>query len=161
MLILTAVLFLFLGCGRPAEQANIEPPISDEPARVSVTTDKHYSPRLPTKVIEVGGYRLIVEVADEDTERRRGLMFRSYVPDSVGMLFVFEEERPHSFWMKNTAIPLAIAFIAADSTITDIKWMKPHDETSHHPSKPILYAIEANQGWFMKHGIKPGVKVKL
>jgi len=119
-----------------------------------------YRPKLPTTIAYVDTHRIRVEIADDDKERSQGLMYRSYLPDSAGMLFVFESEGQHPFWMKNTFIPLSIAFIDADSVITDIKWMKPHDTSSIYPSKAIKFTIEANQGWFIKRGIKPGVKVK-
>ncbi len=135
----------------PAEKA---PPQSVEAA-------KEYTPKLPTRRIQIDTCSIVVEVAETPEDRARGLMFRTYLPDSVGMLFVFEAEATHSFWMKNTLIPLSIAFIGADSVITDIKWMKPGDLSSHYPSKPVLYALEMNRNWFTNKGIRPGAKVRL
>lgn len=123
--------------------------------------EKSYEPKLPTKIVEIAGHRLRVEIADDPQSRNRGLMFRNYLPDSAGMLFIFDEVGHHPFWMKNTFIPLSIAFIGEDSIITDIKWMKPHDTNSCYPSKPVKYTIEVNRGWFMKRDIKPGMKVNL
>jgi len=149
------VAILLSGCKEEPERVGNTLEIQPETTIVS----QRYEPKLPTRIIEVDGNRITVEVADEQAERQKGLMFRSHIPDTIGMLFIFDEEKPHSFWMRNTSIPLAIAFIATDSTITDIKWMKPHDESHYFPSKPILYALETNRGWFVKRNIKPGAKV--
>jgi len=157
VLIITLIT-LFLGC-------KAEPEIPETNVLEKTITVKdskpHYKAKLPTKSILIGDQKLLVEVADDNAERARGLMFRSYLPDTVGMLFIFDEIGPHPFWMKNTFIPLSIAFVDRDSIITDIKWMKPKDESSHYPSKPVLFAIETNRGWFVKRNITPGTKVKL
>ncbi len=146
----------FLACQKEAE------PIVQKaatPAKRPVL-EREYRPTLPVRTIHIDSFAVAVEVADEPEERGRGLMFRTYLPDSAGMLFIFDEEKPHPFWMKNTLIPLAIAFVGADSIITDIEWMKPGDLSPHAPSKPILYAIELNRGWFTARGIRPGAKVR-
>jgi uncharacterized membrane protein (UPF0127 family) len=156
-LAILAVISIFLLSCRDKTDRTIPKPETPGP---TVTT-KEYSPKLPTRKILVDTFEITVEVADESDERMRGLMFREYLPDSAGMIFIFDEERPHSFWMKNTLIPLAIAFIDVDSIITDIKWMKPGDLSSHAPSKPVLYALEVNRGWFTARAITPGAKVKL
>jgi len=89
-------------------------------------------------------------------------MFIKNLPENQGMLFVFERPQKLSFWMKNTYVPLDIAFISADSTILNIEQMIPLDTKPRYYSKGNgLYAIEANLGWFEKHGIKPGQKVKI
>jgi uncharacterized membrane protein (UPF0127 family) len=84
-------------------------------------------------------------------------MFReSLAPDS-GMLFVFDTVEYERFWMKNTLIPLSIAFITRDSLITDVMQMAPLDTTTPYvSSQPVLYALEMNSGWFQSRGIKPG-----
>jgi len=112
-------------------------------------------------MVRVKGYKLIAEVAETPQEREMGLMYRKYMPDSVGMLFVFEREGYYPFWMKNTYIPLSIAFISSDSVIVDIQKMYPMDLRSIWPLKPFQFALEVNQGWFEKRGIKPGDTVKI
>ena len=155
--VVLSALTVFFSCKKEPKTDN-QPKAPIEESRV---VPQVYEPKLPTKSIEVDGNRLLVEVADEPDERQNGLMFRYYLPDTVGMLFIFDDVKPHPFWMKNTFIPLDIAFIDEKLTITDIKWMEPHDETSHYPSRAIKYALETSRGWFLKHNIKPGAKLKL
>jgi uncharacterized membrane protein (UPF0127 family) len=97
-----------------------------------------------------------LEYADTFERRARGLMNRTSICDSCGMLFQFSQPRMAGFWMKNTLIPLDIAFIRADGMITDIKAMQPHDLTSTNSSQQVLYAWEMNQGWFANNAIKVG-----
>jgi uncharacterized membrane protein (UPF0127 family) len=97
-----------------------------------------------------------VEVAKAPEERGQGLMGRKQLGDSEGMLFIFETEDYHSFWMKNTLIPLSIAFIDKEGRILRITDMKPLTLESHAPPKPVLYALEMKQGWFSANGIKVG-----
>ncbi|MEO0080152.1 MAG: DUF192 domain-containing protein [candidate division WOR-3 bacterium] len=107
--------------------------------------------------LEIGGRTAYAELAQTPETRALGLMFRqSLAPDS-GMLFVFEQDDTYRFWMKNTLIPLSIAFIDRNGIITDILEMAPHDTTSRYlPSRPIRYALEMNSGWFQLQGIRPG-----
>ena len=111
--------------------------------------------------IRVDGIPVWVEVADRPEERRRGLMFREVLPTDEGMLFVFEREEPLSFWMKDTVIPLSIAFISGDGEIVDIQDMEPLDDrTSHRSARPALYALEMNRGWFERHRVEVGERVE-
>jgi hypothetical protein len=104
---------------------------------------------------------LTVEIADSPEERARGLMFRDSLPADAGMLFVWPGDTLSPFWMKDTLIPLSIAFIDADGVILHIEDMEPLDETLHVSPKPYRYAVEANQGWFEEHGIEVGDGVTL
>ena len=97
-----------------------------------------------------------VEVARTDEERSRGLMGRTFLKKEEGMLFIFEEEGYHGFWMKNTLLPLSIAFIDKEGKIVSITDMKPLTLSLHNPPKPILYALEMNRGWFAANKIKVG-----
>lgn len=108
----------------------------------------------------IKGKEIRVEVARTPEERAVGLMGRKELGKEEGMLFVFEEEGYHSFWMKDTFIPLSIAFIDREGRIVKIMDMKPLTLKSHTPPKPILYALEMNQGWFSKNGIKVGDVVR-
>lgn len=111
--------------------------------------------------IRVGGVLLKVEIADTPLSRQRGLMFRENLPEDEGMLFVFERVDYLSFWMKNTLIPLSIAFIDAEGKIVQMEDMEPLDEQTHHRSvRPALYALEVNQGWFERHGVQIGDRVE-
>jgi uncharacterized membrane protein (UPF0127 family) len=96
------------------------------------------------------------EIARSDEERNKGLMFRKNLADGEGMLFVYERDQVLSFWMKNTNIPLSIAFIASDGRIVDIKDMYPHDESSVLSTRSVRYALEVPQGWFSRAGVRHG-----
>ena len=112
--------------------------------------------------IWVSGTPLQVEIKDTPSGWMQGLMFRKTLPENQGMLFIFEDSDFHSFWMKNTYIPLSIAFVSANKKIVQIDSMFPLDTLNlHSPQKPIKYAIEANQGWFQHHKIKLGDRVRI
>ena len=116
---------------------------------------------LPTMLIDVAGHELTAEIADTQGTRNEGLMHRRSLPENHGMLFVFDYESQVSFWMKDTEIPLSIAFIAADGTIRQIEDMKPESMASVVSRRNVLYALEVNQGWFRDRGIETGDKVVL
>ncbi len=101
-----------------------------------------------------------VEVAQTPEERAHGLMSRKHLGKDEGMLFIFETEDYHGFWMKNTLIPLSIAFIDKEGRIVWVTDMKPLSLESHLPPKPILYALEMNKGWFTKNSVKVGDVVR-
>jgi uncharacterized protein len=101
------------------------------------------------------------EAADERAEQQTGLMGRTELAPDAGMLFVFGRERDLSFWMRNTLIPLSIAYIAADGRIVDIQNMEPLDETSHPSAEPAKYALEVNQGFFAERGVEVGDTVEI
>lgn len=105
--------------------------------------------------------RLQVEIADSDAERQRGLMERTALGQDRGMLFVFDGEQQLSFWMKNTLIPLSVAYIDSEGRIIDIQDMQPLDETSHPSAEPAQYALEVNQGYFAEHGVEVGDTAEL
>jgi uncharacterized membrane protein (UPF0127 family) len=115
---------------------------------------------LPELVLEIKGHKLTAEVAATEPQRATGLMYRRMLPENRGMLFVFPYAAPQSFWMMNTYVPLSIAFIDENGTIVNIADMKPLTTDSHSSAKPAKYTLEMNQGWFAKHGIKPGARVE-
>jgi uncharacterized membrane protein (UPF0127 family) len=104
-----------------------------------------------------------VEIADTDAERQRGLMGRTALPEDQGMLFVFGGEQELSFWMRNTLIPLSIAYIDSEGRIVDIQDMKPLDDDPPHyvSAEPARYALEVNRGFFEKHSIMVGDRAEL
>jgi hypothetical protein len=104
----------------------------------------------------IKGKEIRVEVAAAPEERAHGLMWRKHLGRDEGMLFIFEKEDYHGFWMKDTLIPLSIAFIDKEGRIVKIAEMKPLTFESHTPPQPILYALEMNKGWFSTNGIKVG-----
>ena len=115
---------------------------------------------LPTTVLTVGDHKVTAEVVVTPEQRAVGLMNRFSLKPDHGMLFVFERSEPLSFWMKNTFIPLSIAFISADGRIVNIEDMKPQTENTHWSKGPALYALEMRKGWFAEKGIGPGATVK-
>jgi hypothetical protein len=116
--------------------------------------------QLPTTVIRVKDVPMRVEVADDGEERSRGLMFRDSLGADEGMLFVYPVEAPRSFWMKDTRIPLSIAYLASDGTIVSMADMRPMSERGTPSDQPAMYALEVNQGWFGKRGIAVGDRVQ-
>lgn len=109
--------------------------------------------------LSIGMFRIQAEVADSLAARMTGLMNRRAMPQYAGMLFVFEERQRHCFWMKNTLIPLSIAFIDDAGRIVNIDDMQPQSEESHCASAPVRYALEMNRGWFRSKGIGPGAMI--
>ncbi|HXK24905.1 MAG TPA: DUF192 domain-containing protein [Myxococcota bacterium] len=99
---------------------------------------------------------MTVEVAATSASRGRGLMFRSELPEDRGMLFVFPEEKVLEFWMRNTDIPLSIAFADASGRIVQIADMEPRSEALVSSGAPARYALEVNRGWYAKHGVGRG-----
>jgi len=125
---------------------------SDEPRPVTLEGEK-----VP---IRVAGIEVRVEIADDEAERSKGLMFRQSLPEDEGMLFVYESPRPLGFWMRNTLIPLDIAYIDAQGRIVDIQQMEPRDDTTHWSASDAQYALEMNAGWFEAHGVEIGALVE-
>jgi len=115
---------------------------------------------LPTTPLIIGKHRVIAEVAMTPGQRETGLMNRFSLKPDHGMIFVFERAQPQAFWMKNTFIPLSIAFIAADGRITSIVDMAPQDERLHWSTGPAQYALEMRKGWFAERGIAAGDRVE-
>jgi len=111
-------------------------------------------------VLSVNGKKIRVETAVTPEERSRGLMYRKKLASDRGMLFVYYRKTVLSFWMKNTYIPLSIAFIDADMTIIDIQQMESETTDSHTSPRPALYALEMNRGWFAEHRICPGHRIE-
>ena len=104
---------------------------------------------------------ITVEMARTDEEKAQGLMYRKKLPDGQGMIFIYDRDQQMSFWMKNTLIPLSIAFIAADGRIVEIRDMQPHDLSAVKSSRSVRYALETPQGWFDRAGVKPGDVINL
>jgi uncharacterized membrane protein (UPF0127 family) len=115
---------------------------------------------LKTVELKIVNADLNAEVADTPQTSQNGLMFRDSLPENRGMLFVFEHPKTAFFWMKNTKIPLSIAFIDSTGKILEIKSLKPLDETTvPSASDRVAFALEVNEGWFGRHGISPGAQI--
>jgi uncharacterized protein len=123
-------------------------------------TGQSFADPLLTYGLRIKGHALRAELANDDESRRVGLMFRERLADTSGMLFVYESEGRHAMWMKNTLIPLSVAFVDRHGQIINIEDMQPQTEDAHSARGPAAYALEVNQGWFKKRGIKPGDRVE-
>jgi len=119
----------------------------------------HADPLL-TYPLTIKGHTLRAELARTEDEKRTGLMFRKQLPENSAMLFVYEREGAWAMWMKNTYVPLSVAFIDRHGVIVNIEDMQPLTEDSHQAAGPVKYALEVNQGWFAKRGIKRGDRVE-
>lgn len=117
-------------------------------------------PQGPTIPLRLGAHSLQVEVADTDAERQQGLMHREGLAPDHGMVFVYPDERERGFWMKNTRIPLSIAFVDRQGRVVHLADMQPLDERTTHSVYPAMYAVEVDQGWFTAHGVRIGSKVE-
>jgi hypothetical protein len=116
-------------------------------------------PKLPTVQLSAGMHAIRAEVAASLAQQATGLMHRREMAQHEGMLFVYDEPGVHCFYMRNTVLPLSIAFIVDDGTIVHIDDMKPLTLDSHCPPKPVRFVLEMNQGWFAKRNIKPGFRL--
>ena len=116
--------------------------------------------KLPTVDIGAGMHNIVAELATTPAQRQLGMMMRTQMAPHEGMLFVFEQAGKQCFWMRNTLLPLSIAFVADDGRIANIAEMQPQSDDSHCSSEPVRYVLEMNKGWFAKRGIKPGAKLR-
>ncbi len=99
---------------------------------------------------------LSVEIARTDPEKAQGLMYRNQLAGDAGMIFIWDQPVKEGFWMKNTPLPLSIAFVTTGGIVEDIQEMEPYSTQPHMPPGPYIYAVEANRGWFSGHGIRTG-----
>ena len=115
---------------------------------------------LPTTTLTAGFHLITAEVAQTEEQRATGLMFRESMPANHGMLFVFERAGQQCFWMKNTVLPLDIAFIDDDGTVVNVDRMKPQSLDPHCSAKPVRFVLEMNVGAFTKRQIAAGYRLK-
>ena len=126
----------------------------------AATAQEGPQPRLQTIDITAGMHVIKAELAIAPNEQATGMMFRREMPGNEGMLFVNQDLGLRCFWMRNTLIPLSIAFIADDGSIVNLADMQPQSDQSHCSAKPVRYALEMRQGWFAKRGLKAGFKLR-
>jgi len=113
----------------------------------------------PVAQLNAGMHLIRAEVVSDPGSRAQGLMHRKQLAQNAGMLFIFDEQAAHCMWMKNTLIPLSVAFIDDRGGIVNIADMEPHSEASHCAARPVRYALEMNRGWFAARGVKPGSRL--
>lgn len=119
----------------------------------------HATP-FPEMELTVGMYRINAEVAASGDAREQGLMFREKMAQNRGMLFVFPDARRECMWMKNTLLPLSVAFLDDQGAIVNIEEMAPQTLSSHCSAKPVRFALEMNAGWFKQRGFGPGTQLR-
>jgi len=113
----------------------------------------------PVTQLNAGMHLIRAEVVSDPGTRAEGLMYRKSMAQNAGMLFIFDEAAVHCMWMKNTLIPLSVAFIDDRGAIVNIADMEPQTEASHCAAQPVRYALEMNRGWFAARGVKPGSRL--
>lgn len=116
--------------------------------------------QFPSTRLNVGIHLIKAEVASTEAQREQGLMFRKKMEANEGMVFVFDDRAQVCMWMKNTLLPLSVAFIDDEGKIVNIEDMQPQTLDSHCGKKPVRYALEMNLGWFKQKNIKPGSKIE-
>lgn len=126
----------------------------------SLSLAQNINTSLPIIELKTSIYRIQAEVASTPQARQIGLMNRTSMPTNSGMLFIFDQKATHCFWMSNTKIPLAIAFIADDGKIVNIEEMQAETLNNHCPKAPIRYALEMNRQWFSQRAIGPGSAIQ-
>ncbi len=118
-------------------------------------------PQLPVTDLSISGKTIRAETADEEHERAAGLMFRTELADDTGMLFIMPQTGPVGFWMRNTELPLTIAYIAPNGAIMELHDLEPYNERPVPSRFPqIAFALEMPRGWFTKNNIWPGERVQ-
>ena len=116
--------------------------------------------QLPVLELSAGIHLIRAEAASTFEARAQGLMFRKHLGPNEGMFFVFPQSELHCMWMKNTLIPLSVAFIDEKGKIVSISDMQPQTETSHCAAAPAKFALEMPAGWFAAKGIKSGTTIQ-
>jgi uncharacterized membrane protein (UPF0127 family) len=117
------------------------------------------SAQMPLMELNAGFYRIEAEVAADQENRMLGLMHRRSMPANHGMLFVFTQADRHCMWMRNTLLPLSVAFLDEEGKILNIEDMQPQTENNHCAARPARFALEMNLGWFSSKGLKPGLRI--
>jgi uncharacterized protein len=116
--------------------------------------------RLPVVQLSAGIHLIRAEVVADDGARAQGLMHRKHLAPNAGMLFIFDEHAIHCMWMRNTLIPLSVAYLDGRGAIVNIEDMEPQTDASHCAAQPVKYALEMNRGWFAARGITPGSRLR-
>ena len=144
------------GAGSPAGDRVASTPPADTGAAVA---DKVGPQGQRITHLDVAGHDVTAEIAESAEDRARGLMYRDSLPADHGMLFVYPRAQILGFWMRNTKIPLDIAFIDPRGLIVDIQHMEPESDSTHTSARPAMYALEMASGWFDANGVKAGDRV--
>ena len=154
VLLLACLCALLIACPRPASApksaASTDPTESGQP-----------QPKLPTIKIWLGAHEVVTEIARTPTEHQFGMMWRTNMAEMEGMIFIFDSPDRRSFWMRNTLVPLDIAYIAPDGTLLEVHAAQPKNETPlPSDSERVQFVLETRLGWFQHNNVKPGMVVR-
>jgi uncharacterized protein len=147
-----------IGCGQAGGSSSTEGAVAEQQTGQPKPAGGGQVVR--TTPIRIGGVEVMAEIADNDELRGKGLMYRDSLAENHGMLFVYGTAQVRSFWMRNTRIPLDIAFIDSNGVILNIEQMEPQTDANHFSQGPMMYALEMDQGWFEAHGVEPGARLE-
>ena len=152
---------LLCGCGKPATPpaaGTIKPPANSTAIPGEPTEAQ---PRLPAMKLWVGPAEINAELATKPREIQTGMMFRTNMPDTEGMLFIFSEPHQVAFWMKNCPLPLSCAYIDPAGIILELHDMEPHNTNSIIAGTDnVMFVLETPRGWFERHGVRTNMVVR-
>lgn len=153
-LLLACVCALLTACPKPpaspGASASTDPTESGQP-----------QPKLPTIKLWLGAHEMVTEIARTPIEHQVGMMWRTNMAEMEGMIFIFDEPGHRAFWMKNTLVPLDIAYIAPDGTLLEVHAAQPRNEASiPSGSDRVQFVLETRQGWFERNNVKPGMMIR-
>ncbi len=154
VLLLACVCALLTACPKPpaspGASASADPTESGQP-----------QPKLPTLKLWLGAHEMVTEIARTPTEHQVGMMWRTNMAEMEGMIFIFDQPGYRAFWMRNTLVPLDIAYIAPDGTLLEVHAAQPRNETPlPSDSDRVQFVLETNQGWFQRNNVKPGMQIR-
>jgi len=156
-LVIGILAIVLAGCNDPKQAVAVQTNAAVVPPVLAPPYLTNAQPRLPTIKLFVGGEELSTELAVRQVEIYTGMMWRTNMPETEGMLFVFGNPQPRAFYMRNTRVPLSLAYISPDGVIQEIHDLQPLNETSvPSQAENIQYVLEVPQGWFKRHNIAVG-----
>lgn len=156
--VLAAGTLALIGCQRPATSATSPPTATNDAPQIYLS---HAQPKLPTLKLWLGSEEITAEVARRTAEVATGMMYRTNIAETEGMLFVFPRPYQATFYMRNTTLPLTAAYVAPDGTILELHDLKPLDETPvAAASDNVQFVLEMAHGWFQRHNIATGSVIR-
>jgi uncharacterized protein len=156
-LLLAGACALLVACPKPAPA----PKTGGFSASTDPTESGQPQPKLPTLKLWLGAHELATEIARTPLEHQLGMMWRTNMAEMEGMIFIFDEPGRRAFWMRNTLVPLDIAYLAPDGTLLEVHAAQPRNETPlTSDSERVQFVLETRQGWFQRNNVKPGMVVR-
>lgn len=154
VLLLACVCALLTACPKPpaspGTSTSADPTESGQP-----------QPKLPTLKLWLGAHEVVTEIARTPIEHQVGMMWRTNMAEMEGMIFIFDQPGRRAFWMRNTLVPLDIAYIASDGTLLEVHAAQPRSEASiESQSDRVQFVLEMRQGWFQRNNVKPGMMIR-